>query len=165
MTNKLTCKMSDGTEWEVMCGPSEDITGQPYRAYLRPIKREPGISKRAVMTEVKTFEAIVGTTIENAVYTLAKLADEQSCIAKMDFNETTLTAYWWMGVEDNIKQCRKTYDKRHEKKERREPREGYALQRRSDKQLFMSREGAEVAISAWSHPEDFEIIKVREVLE
>lgn len=39
MTKNLTCKMSDGTEWEVVAGPIQLVAGPT--AYLRPIKREP----------------------------------------------------------------------------------------------------------------------------
>jgi hypothetical protein len=88
MTNKLTCKMSDGTEWEV-----EDMTCTRFYgqadfqtvASLKPIKRE--------------------------------------------------------------------------------PREGYALLRRSDKQLFMSREEAEAILFMQPDREDLEVIKVRQVIE
>ncbi len=41
MTEKLTCKMSDGTEWEVVIPPRDDIYGNPHRCYLKPIEREP----------------------------------------------------------------------------------------------------------------------------
>lgn len=48
---------------------------------------------------------------------------------------------------------------------KREPREGYMLQRRSDKRLLLSRKEVEAVLFMERDRGDLEIIKVREVLE
>lgn len=41
MANKLTCKMSDGTEWEVRCHWNQISDDQSKVMVVTPIKREP----------------------------------------------------------------------------------------------------------------------------
>lgn len=175
MSEKLTCKMSDGTEWEVdaRCPwHATDGTEKVLWCFLKPIKREPkeeiDLTK---LTEVKTYEGMIGSGVDDAIRTLAKMASLHKCLARMEVNGITLTAVPWMSEEGNFQYCKDLFQKKL-KEPKREPREWWTVLFSPDDnpvQLqaivrFETKEKAEQWAKQYYEFIQYEAVHVREVI-